>query len=84
MQLRLELNAEGIASYPSYEPDGISQSRYGYGLIRALSTGMDRKVRCEDSFAHCGHPLRHRYQVCIDASDNDNWLLRRQQVPPLK
>jgi hypothetical protein len=84
MQLPLEFNAESIAPYPSYEPDGISQSRYGYGLIRALSTGMDRKVRCNDSFAHRGHPLSHRYQVCIDASDDDNWLLRRQQIAPLK
>jgi hypothetical protein len=43
---------------------------------------MILKVGSDDGLAYDRNSLSDRYQVCIDATDHDNWLLRRQYVSP--
>src|ERR1700744_5364112 len=41
---------------------------------------MNLKVGSNDGLAYRRKSLGHRYQVCIDAADDHNWLLRRHCV----
>jgi hypothetical protein len=82
LEVGSELSAERIITQATYESHGIAEPRHGDGLIRAFSAGMNLKVGCDDGLAYSRHSLSYRYQVCIDAADDDNWLLRRQCVSP--
>jgi hypothetical protein len=77
-----ELGAERIIPQPSDESHGIAEPGHSDGLIRTFSAGMNLKVGPDDGLAYGRNSLSDRYQICIDAADNDNWLLRRQCISP--
>jgi hypothetical protein len=51
-------------------------------LIRTFTARVNLEIGSSDGLAYGRESLSDRYQVCIDATDNDNWLLRRQCVSP--
>jgi hypothetical protein len=77
-----ELSAERIIPQAPDESHWIAEPCYTDGLIRAFSARMNLKVGSEDSLAYDRNSPGDRNQICIDAADDDNWLLRRQCVSP--
>jgi hypothetical protein len=77
-----KLSAERIIPQAPDESDGIAEPGHSDGLICAFSAGMNLKVGSDDGLAYDRNSLSDRYQIYIDAADDDNWLLRRQCVSP--
>jgi hypothetical protein len=77
-----EYSTERIIPQAPDESHRVAKPSHSDGLIRSLSTGMILKVGSDDGLAYDRNSLSDRYQVCIDATDHDNWLLRRQYVSP--
>jgi hypothetical protein len=77
-----ELSAERIIPQAPDESHGVAEPGHSYGLIRTFSAGMNLKVGPDDGLACGRNSLSDRYQIGIDATDDDNWFLRRQCVSP--
>ena len=78
LKMNSEFSAERIIPQAPDQSHGVAEPGDSDGLVRTFSAGMNLKVGSDDGLAYGGNPCSDCYQVCIDAADDDNWLLRRQ------
>jgi hypothetical protein len=60
----------------------IPKARDGYCLVRALPTWIDMEVVSKDGFSGQRNALCHRYEIGIDAPDDNYGLWSRQWFLP--
>jgi hypothetical protein len=73
--MRFQLGSEYIAAQASDQPHRVSKPGHGNGLVCALATRMNLKVRSCYGLANGRNSLGDRYQVCVDAAHDDDWFL---------
>jgi hypothetical protein len=66
------LRAELVVAQTANQLNGMPKPRNRYGLVCALSPGMDVEISSDYGLTYRGNPFGIRNKICINASDNDN------------